>query len=84
MRKAVLRIVLGATLVLGLFSMPSPPLDAIYNPCFRCGAVVIPDPTGGPGWEDETCLATVGTAMGCIETWPAGGGCMLVNEGDCD
>ena len=84
MKRAAVRLSLALALVLGATTFPGSQVEAIYDLCFGCGSVVIPDPTGGPGWPDQTCLADFGTAPLCIEVRGTGGRCLLVNEGDCN
>ncbi len=67
-------------LFLGLASEPT---AAIYNSCFSCAAVTIPDLTGGY-FLDVVCLYDFGSAEDCFE-WGNryGQGCTLVGVGEC-
>jgi hypothetical protein len=83
MKKTTVRWILATVLVAAVVLVSLLPANAIYNACFTCAHVEIPDPTGG-SFSDDFCLYDAGNALACVETWGAGGGCILINEGDCN
>ncbi len=54
-------------LVIAAAIFAASPAQAIYQACWGCYPVTIPDPTGGSGHVTNVCLFDGGSATGCQE-----------------